>query len=240
MTFYEKFLPYLHSIFRVCRGIIIQRRRIGNLYVSLIQMAHICGVNACGYPPLPEIEVKFLERDPAGNSILQRRKALVNTAIVAVVVFYPLFNHLRFLHHVSGDETVGGLVFRHKGIEVYMTLQFFGEAVLIHIHKRGHISEPHIAVLVERCRQRLHRGIHRSHLVDVEGDGMVEDVGLDKKSPLGTLQSKGIHTVGVKHNQLGVGFLVEMPVSLHELIVILVEVFAQFLRRLLCLHLVVI
>ena len=121
-----------------------------------------------------------------------------------------------------------------------MTFQFFGEAVLIHIHKRGHISEPHITVLVERRRQRRHRGIDRSHLVDVESDGMVEDVGLDKQPSLGTLQSKGIHAVGVHHNQLGVGFLVEMPVTLHELIVILVEVFAQMFRRFLCRRLVII
>ena len=69
---------------------------------------------------------------------------------------------------------------------------------------------------------------------------MVENIGLHKASVLATLQSQSITPVGVHEDELGVMLLVEVAVTLHELVIILVEVFAQFGTCLMCFSLVVV
>ena len=55
---------------------------------------------------------------------------------------------------------------------------------------------------------------------------MVKDVCLDKYSVLPTLQSKRIPAVGIHENEFDILFLVEIPVFIHELIIIGVQMFA--------------
>ena len=63
---------------------------------------------------------------------------------------------------------------------------------------------------------------------------MVEYISLDKIPVLATLQCECVTAVGVHKDKLGVLLFVEVAVSVHKLIIILVEVFAQvgiFLMR---------
>ena len=69
---------------------------------------------------------------------------------------------------------------------------------------------------------------------------MVEDVSLDKLTVLATFQCQCVTTVGVHQYELDILLLIEIAILLHELIVILIEVFAQMFTRLMCLCLVVI
>ena len=64
---------------------------------------------------------------------------------------------------------------------------------------------------------------------------MVEYVSLDKMPVLATLQCKSVTTVCIHKDKLGILFFVEVAVSVHKLIIILVEVFTHisiFLMRL--------
>ena len=64
---------------------------------------------------------------------------------------------------------------------------------------------------------------------------MVKDVSLYKATILATLQSQRITSVGIHENELDILLLIEVAVSIHELIIILVEVFTHigiFLMRL--------
>ena len=56
---------------------------------------------------------------------------------------------------------------------------------------------------------------------------MVEYISLDKMPVLATFQRKCVTAVGVHKDKLGVLLFVEVAVSVHKLIIILVEVFAQ-------------
>ena len=56
---------------------------------------------------------------------------------------------------------------------------------------------------------------------------MVEYVSLDKHSVLTALQCQCVTTVCIHKDKLGVLLLVEVAISGHELIVILIEVFAE-------------
>ena len=69
---------------------------------------------------------------------------------------------------------------------------------------------------------------------------MGEDVSLDKHTVLTTLQCQCVTAVGIHKDKLGVLFLVEVAVSGHELIVILVEVFAEMFACLVRLSLVIV
>ena len=64
---------------------------------------------------------------------------------------------------------------------------------------------------------------------------MVKDVSFYKAAILSTLQSQRITSVGIHENELYILFLIEVAVSVHKLIIILVEVFTHigiFLMRL--------
>ena len=69
---------------------------------------------------------------------------------------------------------------------------------------------------------------------------MVEDVSLDKLTVLATFQSQCVTTVCVHQYELDILFLVEVAILGYKFIVILVKVFAQMLRWLMCLRFVVI
>ena len=69
---------------------------------------------------------------------------------------------------------------------------------------------------------------------------MVENIGLDKTAVFATFQRKSVPAVGIHQNELRILFLVEVAVTLHELVIILVEVFAQFFTCLMRLCLVVV
>ena len=63
---------------------------------------------------------------------------------------------------------------------------------------------------------------------------MVEYISLDKMPVLATLQRKCVTAVGVHKDKLGVLLFIEVAVSVHKLIIILVEVFTHiniFLMR---------
>ena len=69
---------------------------------------------------------------------------------------------------------------------------------------------------------------------------MVENVSLDKSAVLTALQSQCVTPIGIHENKFHILFLVEITVLLHKLVIILIEVFAQMFRRLVCLSLVVV
>ena len=69
---------------------------------------------------------------------------------------------------------------------------------------------------------------------------MIENVSLDKAAVLTALQCKSIPAIGVHQYKLHILFLIEVAVTLHKLVIILIEVFAQMLRRFVCLCLVVV
>ena len=86
----------------------------------------------------------------------------------------------------------------------------------------------------------LLRNLYRCHFILREADGVVEDVSLDKLAVLATFQCQCIASVSIHQDELGILFFVEIAILLHELIIILVEVFAQVFGRLMGLCFVVI
>ena len=86
-------------------------------------MTHIGGVYAGGNPTLAEVEVQLIECNPPGSGFLQCFEGILCQsdirldAVITGIALYPFFLTiysclyiLGFLHHVSGDESVGNLI----------------------------------------------------------------------------------------------------------------------------------
>ena len=69
---------------------------------------------------------------------------------------------------------------------------------------------------------------------------MIENISLDKPAVLAALQSQCVTPVGVHQDKLHILFLIEVAVFIHKLVIILIKVFAQMFRRLMCLSLIVV
>ena len=133
---HAKFLPYLHVPTVSLSRIFVHRGRIGYRHVCAIEMAHVCGVYARGYPTLAEVEVKLIKSNLSRSCILQGFERVLRhfdirlytvisgEALYAVVLLiYPRLNVLGFFYHIAGDEAVCNLVILHKRIVIDVTFE---------------------------------------------------------------------------------------------------------------------
>ena len=163
-----------------------------------------------------------------------------HTRIGVTCVVNPLFNKLSLSHHISGDEAVGDFVLTYERVEIYPSVKALNNLSLVHADKRTHIGEIHLAEPVERSGQSLHRGADGCNLVNGKCYRAVEDVSLYEQPVVATFKGESVTPVGVHFYELHILTLVEMPEFLHELIIILVEMFAQFGTCLVCFRLVMV
>ncbi len=151
-------------------------------------MTHIGGVYAGGNPTLSEIEVQLVECNPPWSGFLQCFEGILCQsdiwlyAVITGEAFYTLYlsvnprlDSLGFLHHVSGDESIGNLILlldrivkdvsfqRFKQVQFVLTHHITGG--LVHAQQVGHIFHIDLSIFIERRGQCLLRHIYRSHLI---------------------------------------------------------------------------
>ena len=128
---------------------LIERGRVGNLDLRLIQVGHIGGKHARGYPPLPEVEVEVGERYRFGNGFVQCSKGFVHAAIRFRVHLLPLSDVLHLGDDITRYKTILDFIAVYERIEEDTSFECREQFLLAAARQLLHIAEFHTAVAIE-------------------------------------------------------------------------------------------
>ena len=151
VALHAELVPYLDVLTVAYGGELVHAGGVGDADIGLVEVAHVGGVDARGYPPLAEVEVEFLKGDALWGGILQCLQRLFRLCqmLMLPVVGNPCLDTLRLVYDIPGYEAVADFVAVRQGIEIDPAVegckQFFHGGV----GERAHIVEMDRAVLVE-------------------------------------------------------------------------------------------
>ena len=73
IALHQELVRDFHRLIGAFHRILVKALRIGNPHLRVEQAAHVGGIHARGYPPLPEIEIQILKRYLFGYAFAQCR-----------------------------------------------------------------------------------------------------------------------------------------------------------------------
>ena len=151
VTLHTELVPYLDVLAVAYGGELVHGGGVGDADIGLVEVAHVGGVDARGYPPLAEVEVELLEGDALRGGILQclQRLFRLRQMLMLPIVGNPCPDALRLVDDVSSYEAVADFVIVSQGIEIDSAVEGCEQFLCGGVGERAHIVEMDRAVLVE-------------------------------------------------------------------------------------------
>ena len=120
VALHAELVPYLDVLAVAHGGELVHAGGIGDADIGLVEVAHVGGVDARGYPPLAEVEVKLLEGDTLWGGIQQCLQRLfgLRQMLMIPVIGNPCLDALCLVDDVSGYEAVADFVIVRQGVEI--------------------------------------------------------------------------------------------------------------------------
>ena len=128
---------------------LIERGRVGNFDLRLIQVGHIGGKHARGYPPLPEIKVEVIKGYLFGDGLFQCGKGFVHAAIRFRVHLLPLSDVLHLGDDITRYKTILDFIAVYERIEEDTPFECSEQFLLAAARQLLHIAEFYTAVAIE-------------------------------------------------------------------------------------------
>ena len=240
VALHAELVPDLDVLAVAHGGELVHAGGIGDADIGLVEVAHVGGVDARGYPPFAEVEVEFLEGDALWSGILQclQRLFSLRQMLMLPVIGNPCLDALRLVDDIPGNEAVADFVIVRQRVEIDPAVEGSEQFLLGGVSERAHVVEMNRAVPVERGGQGFLRRVGLHDLIHREGHGTLEDVGLDELPVLLTLQGKDVASCGIHQQQFHVLLGVEVAVAQDKLVVVGVEVASLRLVLLVVLRLI--
>ena len=209
--------------------ILVKALRVAYPHVRVKQTAHVGGIHARGYPPLPEVEVQVLKRDLFRHGFFQRFQRLpcLRQHPVLPVTAYPFLHIGGLLYHVPGYEAVGYLVALCQRVVEHPSFQRFQHVRLRHVADGFHVGQVYSAIQVQRGGQGFLRRFRGDCRFLRKGNGAVEYVRLHHRAALAAFQCQHVAPGGVHHQQFHVLSGIQAAVAHHELVIVGVQVAAE-------------
>ena len=178
------------------------------------------------YPPLAEVEVQIFKSDGLGRSLSQRREGLPCALVIRILVEEAL-DAVGLFDDVARDDAFGDLVFPAVGVEVDTPFELFQHLCFARPGKFRYILDINVRITVHAGRQCRMHVVRLFDLRRIEGDGMVEDVGLVHDTVGVAFQRE--YLVGSRIHPYPVDILrfVQPAEPLHEVVVKAVQHYAQ-------------
>ena len=144
-----EFLVDFHVRTGVAYRELIERGRVGNFDLRLIQVGHIGGKHARGYPPLPEVKVEVSKGYLFGNCLFQCGKGFVHAAVRLCVLLLPLSDILHLGDDITRYKTILDFIAVYERIEEDTSFECREQFLLAAARQLLHIAEFYTAVAVE-------------------------------------------------------------------------------------------
>ena len=211
---------------------LIEHRRIVHADIRTEELRGEIGEIPGRHPALSEVKIQLLKLNRGRDDSLQGFNGLFDVLTVLLIdnliIVIHFLDVLQFPDDIAGEEPRSGLPGIALGrIQIDHAAKLLTELQGRKVGQFGHIVHIDLSISVQGGIQRILGIVNMRHLICIEADGTVENVGLLELAVTTVLNGHGVTSKDIKQEHTGIDTLSHRTEHHHETVVMIVQLLTE-------------